>query len=179
MSIVIDNKKGTKVGQLLYHSFATVGIHGHKDMPEDVIPTGVKRGSLEHVLFITLTVSIDYQRDAPSLWKVSRQTFQDPETRYLFDPGQLHQITFQKIAKDMQKYKLSKKPHKDANIWPTVGLTFHNKWKDDPLWHLSKYGCTKRNDISGFCPFRQRCEAKEYCVEGKIRIGNGPVELET
>jgi endonuclease III len=50
---------------------------------------------------------------------------------------------------------------------------------DEPLWHLSKYGCTKRNDISGFCPVRQRCEAKKYCVEGQIRIGNGLVELET
>ena len=302
MSIVIDNEKGTKVGRLLYDSFATMGIHGHKDMPEDITPAGVERGSLEHVLFITLTVSIDYQRDAPSLWEVSRQTFQDLETRYLFNPKHLHQITFQKITKDMQKYKLSKKPQEDANIWRTVALTFHDKWKDDPrnflrdcswdslvilnrlrndthmyngepvsdypflrgpkigplwlrmlrdnagiselrnldkvpipvdihvaratfatgvvrgdfkgslehlfkyirkawfvsteglklearpmialdvdepLWHLSKYGCTKRNDISGFCPVRQRCEAKEYCVEGKIRIGNGSVELET
>lgn len=302
MSIVIDNEKGTKVGRLLYDSFTTVGIHGHKDMPEDITPSEVERGSLEHVLFITLTVSIDYQRDAPSLWKVSRQTWQDPETRYLFDPRQLHQITFQKIVKDMQKYKLSKKPQKDANIWRTVSLTFHDKWKDDPrnflrdcswnslvilprlrndthlykgksvsdypylrgpkigplwlrmlrdnvdiselrnldkvpipvdihvaratlatgvvrgdfegrleplfkyirkawfasmeglslearpmialdvdepLWQLSKYGCTKRNDISGFCPVRQRCEAIEYCLEGKIRIGNGLVELET
>ena len=302
MSIVIDSEKGAKVGRLLCNSFATVGIHGHKDMPEDVTPTGVKRGSPEHMLFMTLTVSIDYQRDAPSLWKVSRQTFQDPETRYLFDPGQLHQITFQKIAKDMQKYRLSKKPQKDANIWRTVALTFHDKWKDDPrnflrdcswdslvilnrlkndtrlhkgksvsdypylrgpkigplwlrmlrdnvgisklrnldkvpipvdihvaratlatgvvrgdfngrlgrlfkhirkawfvstgglnldarpmialdvdepLWHLSKYGCTKRNDISGFCPVRQRCELKEYCVEGRVRIANDVVALQT
>ena len=301
MSIVIDNEKGSRVALLLYHSFAAVGIHG-KDMPEDITPTGVERGSLEHVLFITLTVSIDYQRDAVSLWKVSRQTFQDPETRYLFDPGQLHQITFQKIGRDMQKYKLSKKPQKDANIWRTVGLTFHDKWKDDPriflrdcnwdslvilnrlkndtrlhkgksvsdypylrgpkigplwlrmlrdnvgisklrnldkvpipvdihvaratlatgvvrgdfngrlgrlfkhirkawfvstgglnldarpmialdvdkpLWRLSKYGCTKRNDLSGSCPLRQSCEATEYCVEGKIRIANDLVELQT
>ncbi len=302
MSILIDSAKGAEVAQLLYDSFATMGIHGHKDMPEDVTPIGVEGGSLEHLLFITLTVSIDYLRDASSLWDVSRQTFQDPKTRYLFDPGQLHQITFQKIAKDMQKYRLSKKPEKDANIWRTVALIFHHKWKDDPrnflrdcnwdssvilkrlkgkirlhdgksvsdypylggpkigplwlrmlrdnvgisklknmnkvpipvdihvaratlatgvvrgdfegrpgqvfesirnawsvgteglnlearpmialdvdepLWHLSKYGCTKRNDISGFCPVRQSCEAKKYCVEGKIRVANDLVELQT
>lgn len=302
MSIVIDSKKGAEVAQLLYDSFTTVGIHGHKESPEDLTPTGVERGSLEHVLFMTLTVSIDYQRDAPSLWKVSRQTFQDPETRYLFDPGRLHQITLQKIVKDMQKYKLSRKPENDAKTWRTVSLAFHHKWRgdprnfirdcnwdssvilerlkkktrlhdgksvsdypylggpkigalwlrmlrdnvgiselrnldkvpipvdihvaratlatgvvrgdfksdlghlfkhireawfmstkglnleaepmialdvDEPLWHLSKYGCTKRNDISGFCPVRQSCEAKEYCVEGNVRIGNGLVEFET
>jgi hypothetical protein len=33
-------------------------------MPEDVQPAGVERGSLEHILFITLMVAIDYQREA-------------------------------------------------------------------------------------------------------------------
>ena len=58
MSIVIDSEKGTKVGRLPYHSFATVGTHGHKDMPEDITSTGVERGFLGHMLFITLTISV-------------------------------------------------------------------------------------------------------------------------
>lgn len=302
MSIVVDDRKGAKVAKLLYDSFGTVGIHGEKDMPEDMTPTGVKRGSLEHVLFITLTVSIDYQRDAPSLWKSSRRTFHDPRTRYLFDPKQLHEVPFQQIAKDMQKYELSKKPENDARFWRTVGVTFYKKWEadprnfledcdwdslailrrlrddthlyngeqvsdypylrgpkigplwlrmlrdnvviselrnlekvpipvdihvaratlatgvvrgyfegrldrlfeyirkawfvsteglslkdrsmmaldvDEPLWHLSKYGCTKRDDIAGCCLVRHRCEARGFCVDGKIRIEKGFVELET
>ena len=49
-------------------------------MPEVLTPSGVVPGSLEHILFITFTVSIDYQRDAISLWNSSRETFVDPET---------------------------------------------------------------------------------------------------
>lgn len=132
MSILIDNERGKKVAELLYNSFTTKGIHGRTDMPEDITPNSVIRGSLDHILFITLTVSIDYQRDAPSLWESSRKTFDDPETRYLFDPKLLYETPSKKIGEDMQKYKLSKKPQKDANIWQTVGVTFYKKWRGDP-----------------------------------------------
>lgn len=302
MSIVIDNERGKKVAELLYNSFTTKGIHGRTDMPEDITPNSVIRGSLDYIFFITLTVSIDYQRDAPSLWESSRKTFDDPETRYLFDPKLLHETPFRKISEDMQKYKLSKKPQKDANIWRTVGVTFYKKWRgdprnflqdcnwnsplilrrlkddkhiysgrqvsdypylrgpkigplwlrmlrdnvgitqlknlenvpipvdihiaratlatgivrgqfrgrlyevfeyirkawfesvkglgiknremmaldmDEPLWHLSKYGCTKRDKTTGYCSLLNRCEAREFCIKGKVKIENSVVELET
>jgi len=302
MSIVMDSERGKKVAELLYNSFSTVGIHGRTNMPEDITPNGVVRDSLEHILFITLTVSIDYQRDAPSLWESSRKTFEDPGTRYLFDPKFLHEAPFRKIVEDMQKHKLSKKPQKDANIWRTVGVTFYKKWDgdprnflqncdwdsltvldrlrndthlyngrlvpdypylrglkigplwlrmlrdnvgisqlinlervpipvdihvaratlttgvvrgnaeirldelfeyirkawfesvkdlsvknrpmialdvDEPLWHLSKYGCTKRDKATSYCPVYSSCEARDFCIKGKIKIENSVVDLET
>jgi len=302
MSIIIDGERGKKVAELLYTSFSTNGIHGRTDMPEDITPNGVVRGSLDHIFFITLTVSIDYQRDAPSLWASSRKTFEDPETRYLFDPKLLHETPREKIIEDMQKYGLSKKPRKDAYIWRTVGVTFYKKWGgdprnflqscnwdspvilrrlredthlrngraisdypylrgpkigplwlrmlrdnvgitelknldkvpipvdvhvaratlatgivrgqfrgrldeafeyirkawfesvkglsvrnremialdvDEPLWHLSKYGCTKRDKRTGNCPLYHRCEAREFCVRGMVKIEGSIVELDT
>ena len=302
MVLVIDSARGRKVGEHLYNAFSTIGVHGRKDMPEDIVPNSLKRGSVEHALFITLTVAIDYQRDAPSLWESSRKTYDDPETRYLFNPGLLYEFSFKKIVEDMQKYKLSKKPEKDANIWRTVGVTFYKKWQsktmkfiddckwdsiiilnrlkndthvyrgrifndypylrgpkigplwlrmmrdnvgvtglkrleevpipvdihvaratvatgvvrgqfkgrlgelfenireawfkslvglnalnramialdvDEPLWRLSKYGCTKRDKISGNCPAYYSCEAKEFCIKGNIRIEKSVVDLET
>ncbi len=302
MSIVIDSERGKKIAELLYNSFTTNGIHGRTNMPEDIEPHSLIRGSLDHIFFITLTVSIDYQRDSPSLWESSRKTFDDPETRYLFDPKLLHETPFRKIGEDMQKYKLSRKPQKDANTWRTVGVTFYKKWRgdprnflqdcnwnsplilrrlrddkhiysgrqvsdfpylrgpkigplwlrmlrdnvgitqlenlenvpipvdihiaratlatgivrgqfrgrldevfeyirkawfesvkglsiknremialdvDEPLWHLSKYGCTNRDKTTGYCSLFNRCEAREFCTKGKVKIENGVVELET
>jgi hypothetical protein len=57
----------TKSRRQAIRVFFSTGIHGKNDMPEDVLPHSIKRGSLEHLLFITLTVSIDYQRDAEAL----------------------------------------------------------------------------------------------------------------
>ena len=102
-------------------------------MPEDTPPNGVTKGSIEHLFFITLTVSIDYQRDAPALWYNSRKTFEDPETMYLFSPTQLGETEFDKIVRDMQKHGLSKKQKRDADIWRTVGITFLQKWGGNPL----------------------------------------------
>ena len=116
----------------LYRAFASEGIHGHQDMPEDLLPAGVARRSLEQILFITLTVSIDYQRDAPSLWESSRKTMADPETRYLFSPGRLHESGLAKVRNDMLRHGLAKKPCKDAYIWHTVGVTFLKKYGGDP-----------------------------------------------
>ncbi len=138
MSINIDFERGKQVAELLYNSFTSQGIFEMIDMPEDIIPTGMIKGSLEHILFITLTVSIDYQRDASALWYSSRKTFEDPETRYLFNPKSLHKTSPRIIVKDMQKYKLSKKPKQDANIWRTVGATFYKKWEENP-YNFLKY----------------------------------------
>lgn len=251
---------------------------------------------------MTLTVSIDYQRDADALWNSSRKTYADPSTKYLFDPIALHEKPRQSIIRDMQKYKLSKKPKKDADIWRTVGITYYKKWQgdpinflmscgwdaveilrrlkedqhlynnhgkndypylrgdkisplwlrmlrdnvglkqiqnldqvpipvdvhvaratlalgivrgsydadlgdiyetirkawfesvhelnvegrpmialdvDEPLWHLSKYGCTDRNKITGECSNYHRCEAKEYCVLGLVEVSSNHVVLDT
>lgn len=105
-----------------------------------ITPKGVSHGSLEHIMFITLTVAIDYQRDAIGLWENSRKTFEDPETSYLFDPKSLHETQPSVIRKDLQKYGLSKKKYKDAEIWRTVGVSFFKKWQGNPINFLSDCG---------------------------------------
>jgi hypothetical protein len=236
------------------------------------------------------------------LWAFSRKTFEDPETRYLFNPKLLYETPFIKTIEDMQKYGLSKKPIKDAENWWTVGVSFQKKWSgdprnilqdcnwdstlilkrlhddkfnyngkwssgypylrgpkigplwlrmlrdnvgitllknlekvpipvdihiaratlatgivsgqyrggldnlfehirdawfasvkglsiqtremialdvDEPLWHLSKYGCTNRNKTTGTCPVIHKCEAREFCVKGRVSIDGSKVELDT
>ncbi len=302
MSLHQDIPKTNQIAEILYKNFSTLGIHGRQDMPEDILPEGMIRGSLEHVLFLTLTVAIDYLRDAPSLWASARLTFEDPETRYLFHPRSVSEVSKDNIVLDMGKYSLSKKPKQDAFIWQTVAVTFWKKWKgdprvflndchwdgptilsrlkldthpvkgtpqwdypylrgdkigplwirmlrdnanishfsnldkipipvdihvarasaclgvirgnysgslndifpkirsawfegvkgiqidnremialdvDEPLWHLSKYGCTYRNDITGSCPKQHTCEMKSYCIEGKIAITRNNIEIDT
>jgi len=50
---------------------------------------------------------------------------------------------------------------------------------DEPLWHLSKNGCTHRG-AGGLCPRKADCIGKEFCVTGVIKIdGKGRVVLDT
>ncbi|MCX5855933.1 MAG: hypothetical protein NTZ24_15425, partial [Deltaproteobacteria bacterium] len=293
VTLTIDEARGQRVAPLLFKKFQTSGIHGRNDMPEDIIPKGMTRGSPEHILFLTLTVSIDYQRDAPALWESARRTYEDGETRYLFSPKEIQLTALTKNILDMQRYGLSKKHAKDAQIWRTNSLTFQKKWLgdpirfledckfdaptifnrlkndahfdgyrmspdylylkgnkiaplwlrmlrdnagidrilnmdkipipvdvhvaratlalgivkgqyngvpetvfafirqawsfsvrdmmvnnrnmialdiDEPLWHLSKYGCTNRNTQNGSCPKKMTCELREFCISGKVDV---------
>ncbi len=302
MGVSLNINKGRKVASLLYRKFTTTGIHGSTVSPEDARPNGVTKGSLEHILFLTLTVSIDYQRDADALWRNSRLTFEDPKAQYLFNPLSLHKTPLQKVREDMRRYGLSQKPNKDAYIWRTVGVTLHKQWGgdpinllaacewdaptilarlkdsnhiwngrrfvdypylrgnkigplwlrmlwdnaglidlqnlakvpipvdihvaratltlgvvrgiysgrleelfecvrrawfesviglrvgdremialdvDEPLWHLSKDGCVKRDSETGRCALRDTCEANEFCTKGRIEILKSRVELQT
>lgn len=40
-------------------------------------------------------------------------------------------------------------------------------------------GCSKRNEKTGKCSVYNKCEAKEFCVEGKLELKNGILSLET
>lgn len=302
MAVSIDSRRGRRIAEQLYHRFNTVGVLGRSDMPEDEIPGGVIRGSLEHILFLTLTVAIDYQRDATALWESSRKTYEDPLTTYLFSPKSVHEVPVGKIITDMKKYGLSKKPSQDAHIWRTVGVTLYKKWAgdprnflqdcgwdcptilsrlksdthpqggkhvpdypflrgnkigplwlrmlrdnaevtnlesldkvpipvdihvaratlclgvvngaftgklselfetvreawfesvkgletkgrpmtaldvDEPLWHLSKYGCSQRSKVDGGCSVKEACDVGPYCRDGVVKIEKESVELST
>ncbi len=129
----IDRQRGERAAELLYKSFRNEGVHGQKDMSDDILPGGIEAGSLEHIFFITLTVAIDYQRDTPALWVSSRRTFEDEETRYLFYPSEVFKAPVSKIVSDMQKHDLARKADKDAYIWRTVASSFLKKYDGNPV----------------------------------------------
>jgi len=62
MAIEIDYERGRLAAELLYKAFSTTGIHGRRVMPEDDLPREIRKGSLEHILFITLTVEATNMR---------------------------------------------------------------------------------------------------------------------
>lgn len=130
-----DLPRARQIARRLYDAFAdpSQGIHGQTTMPEDILPAGASRGSYEQRMFITLTVSIDYMRDAAALWAASRRAFEDPATRYLFYPSDLARVPFPQIVRDLQRRGVSLRPNQDANIWTKVALTFLQKWSGDPL----------------------------------------------
>ncbi len=130
-----DIEKCRKVAEILYNQFykSKEGLFGHREMPEDLLPQGVERGSYSHIMFITLTVAIDYQRDAVQLWNASRRTFEDKSTQWIYFPNQLVERSDSELLGAMQKYSLVKKVLKDAlKIWKPVSMSFHKLFNSDP-----------------------------------------------
>jgi len=136
-TVTIDQEKGRAVAALLRDAFENEGLFGETVMPETLPPSEVSTDSPEHILFLTLTVAIDYQRDAAQLWEAARKTYEDPETSFLFDPEVVSSSGFDTVVAAMQRHKLSKKHRNDAFIWITNAGTFHHKWNGNPLNFLA------------------------------------------
>lgn len=298
--LFINPEKSKHVAVILFEKFnSDEGIFGHNVMPEDLRPklgsnlsaSNVERGSYENLMFITLVVSIDYQRNANQLWEAGRRTFEDERTRWLFYPNEVVKKSSM-IVEAMKVHRLSKKPKKDAKIWfdvskslfevydsnpeslirecnndaliifykkfdlrfkklfpylsgdkifplwirmlhDNIGIDLQNldkipipvdvhiaratfttgcltgkykgtishvkdkideAWKktlefvqhpkltyrlklDEPLWHLSKYGCTYRT--RNFCPKRRACPVNQFCANGLVNVSATEVEINT
>lgn len=132
-SLTSDTERNAQLAVLLAKTFESVGILGVKNMPENLVPKGMEPRSLEHILFITLTVTIDRVRDSMTLWKVARETWEDPETSWLYSPQQLAEAGRAKVHTYMDKCNLSNMTSPDAEYWHTVGISFFKKYDGNPL----------------------------------------------
>jgi hypothetical protein len=49
ISLTIDSKRGRKLAKLLHQKIFTSDIFGRDEIPEDILPKGMTRGSLGHL----------------------------------------------------------------------------------------------------------------------------------
>ncbi len=100
-------------------------------------PPGVTIGSLEHVIFITLTLSIDNGCNSAALWDSSRQAYEAEQTRYLFSPEALFSEEVDQIRYDLKNLNLEGTKNKNVEIWKNAGTYLFQKWGGDPRNFLS------------------------------------------
>jgi hypothetical protein len=65
------------------------------------------------------------------------------------------------------------------NVWAAAaqGTEYIALDYDAPLWHLSKFGCSRRHGEE--CPRADECPVAAYCVAGKVKMTGSTVELAT
>lgn len=108
------------------------GIFGEHQMPEDILPSGLAASSREQLLFLTLTVSVDYMRPALELWRSAREAWANAETRYLFEPRAVIDAGYTRVEGDLKRRGVSRKTRRDALAWFTIARTLSEKWNGDP-----------------------------------------------
>lgn len=138
----VDVEKARQVAQTLYAAFAPggAGIFGEHSMPEDLLPDGMTPGSGEHLNFLTLTISLDYMRDAMELWRAARGAWADTATSYLFDPATVAQTPIDKLKADLVNTGIALRPNRDGNAWATICATLSRKWTGDIKTFLADCG---------------------------------------
>lgn len=93
---------------------------------------GLPLGSRDNYLYFTLPPSLNFQRQSPAMWASALQTYEDPETHYVFYPEETARASRKQIQKHLLKHKLALQPNKHTDIWIAVSKAFSTHFKNDP-----------------------------------------------
>lgn len=95
--------------------------------------------SRENYLYFTLPCALNFQRNSPNLWRSALETYNDPQTNYLFFPEKVVQRTEDEVRMDMVKHKLALQPNKHTNIWYRLSKTLAQNYNSDPRVFLDEH----------------------------------------
>lgn len=114
------------------------GALGGEKMPEDANPN-LARGSSENLLYFTLPMSLNFQRNSYKLWEGAHATFLDDGTRFVFDPRSVASVSDEELRFALLKYKVALQPKKHVEIWRRICVTFLNQYRSDVRDFLESY----------------------------------------
>ena len=141
-------KNVDKLLQLYYN-----GELGGEIMPEDANP-GLEKGTRENYLYFTLPMALNYQRNSYKLWESARATYLDDETKDVFFPEYVVQMTQEDLRSKLLKYKVALQPNRHVEIWMRLCNTFNDKFQGD----IRKLFLNNENSVK---------EIKEYILVNK------------
>lgn len=97
-------------------------------MPEESNP-GFSVSQKEAILsYFTLPMSLNYQRNSYKLWESALKTWEDGETRKVFDVALVSLMPDQELREKLLKYKLALQPNKHIATWKTIAQTINKEW---------------------------------------------------
>lgn len=109
-------------------------------------------------IYFTLPISLNFQRSSPAMWRSAFNTFNDPETNYLFYPELLVQESREKVQTDLTKHKLALQRNKHTDIWIKISQTFNEKYESDPRAFLAQHNF----DVAQILEALQKTEKKSF-----------------
>ncbi|KKQ94440.1 MAG: hypothetical protein UT66_C0017G0003 [candidate division CPR2 bacterium GW2011_GWC1_39_9] len=112
--------------QLLLDAYKT-GKLGQTVMPEDSNPGFSKDDALD-IAYFSLPMALNYQRNSYELWKAALKTYNDEETRIIFDVSKACKLSGSDIKITLMKYKLALQPNKHIDIWQRISQTVYQNW---------------------------------------------------
>ena len=132
------------------------GQLGGEFMPEDENP-GLEKQSAQNYLYFTLPMALNYQRNSYTLWKSANKTYQDSNTRFVFDPIKVVNSSFEEVQYALTKYKVALQKNKQTEIWIKLCRTFVALYDGDIRKLFIKFD----NDVDQIRNFIQKQNQKK------------------
>ena len=138
--LVAHPERAREVARSLLKAYESGGWFGETVMPEDPPPPGVAPGSEPHLRFLTLTVALDYLRDAAQLWRAAREALASPEKAYLFVPSAVVQTPDHQVHRDLKEAGIARRPDRDGRTWLSICRTLVSSFEGSVTTLLSAAG---------------------------------------
>lgn len=143
------------------------GELGGEVMPEDANPH-FEKDSLENYLYFTLPMALNYQRNSYTLWESVNKTYNDEETRFVFNPKICLEKTFEEVQHALIKYKVALQKQKQTEIWLSLCNTFIEFYDGD----IRKLFDSFDNDVDKIRDFIQKENKKKFPYLSGTKICN-------
>ena len=143
------------------------GKLGGEVMPEDANPH-FERSSLENYLYFTLPMALNYQRNSYTLWESALKTYNDNETRFVFNPKICLEKSFEEVQYALTKYKVALQKQKQTEIWLTLCNTFTELFDGN----IRKLFDSLNNDVDKIRNFIQKDNKKKFPYLSGTKICN-------
>lgn len=105
-----------------------LGKLGYMKMPEDSSPDFSDEQMETRLVYFTLPMSLNYQRDSYKLWGSALKTFNDSETRIVFDLKSSASLDEQRLRTYLLRYKIALQPNKHIATWQKIAKTVYENW---------------------------------------------------
>ena len=104
------------------------GKLGYMAMPEDSSPDFTKDENEARLVYFTLPMSLNYQRDSYKLWEAALKTYNDSETKAVFDIPSAAELSEDDLRNLLTKYKVALQPNKHIATWQKISKTISMNW---------------------------------------------------
>jgi N-glycosylase/DNA lyase len=140
VNLKLHFERARDVALILKENYGKNGIFGYRELPDDAVKELKSADAETLIALVTLTVSLDYMRNAGELWRSSVQTFKDAEVNWVFSPQEVSRKSSEEVLGALLKYGLAKKKEKDLKIWETLSKTIWEKYEGKVTNLFEEYG---------------------------------------
>lgn len=119
---------------------------GNMAMPEDAHPDFLSQE--ERLVYFTLPMALNYQRNSYKLWEWALAAYNDPETRRIFNIEESAGSERGVVQQALLKHKVALQQNKHTATRQTIAKTiFHNRGSIEWLLKAADYDFLKLQDI--------------------------------
>lgn len=101
---------------------------GYMKMPEDENPWLEKMSLEEKLVYFTLPMSLNYQRNSYTLWEWVLNGYNDNEVNKVFDIKVSANLDEAELREYLLKYKIALQPNKHIQSWSKISKTVYENW---------------------------------------------------